>query len=85
MDDEIGLLAEIKLFAGDFPPKYWEVCVGQVLPINTDTALFSLLGTPYGGGGTTTFDLPNLAPAAGQTPIRHIICVNGIHPQRREQ
>jgi len=49
-----------------FPPKGWALCNGQFLPINQNQALFSLLGTTYGGNGQTTFALPNLQ---GRTPI----------------
>jgi len=52
-------LAEIRLFAGNFPPRGWAFCDGQVLPISQNTALFSLLGTQYGGNGTSNFALPN--------------------------
>ena len=53
-------LGEIEAFAFNFAPKGWALCAGQVLPINQNTALFSLLGTTYGGNGTTTFQLPDL-------------------------
>lgn len=53
-------LGQIMIFAFDFPPKGWALCNGQTLPINQNQALFSLLGTTYGGNGTTTFSLPNL-------------------------
>jgi microcystin-dependent protein len=53
-------MSEIRLFAGDFAPKTWALCQGQTLPINTNQALFSLLGTIYGGDGVTTFKLPDL-------------------------
>jgi microcystin-dependent protein len=53
-------LGEIRLFAGNFAPFGWAFCNGQTLPISSNTALFSLLGTNYGGNGTTTFNLPNL-------------------------
>jgi microcystin-dependent protein len=53
-------LGEINLFAGDFAPRGWALCQGQILPISQNTALFSLLGTNYGGNGTTTFALPDL-------------------------
>jgi len=53
-------LGEIKMFAGNFPPKNWAFCNGQLLPISQYVALFSLLGTNYGGNGTTNFGLPNL-------------------------
>jgi len=53
-------LSEIKIFSFGFPPKGWAFCDGQLLPINQNQALFSLLGTTFGGNGTTTFALPNL-------------------------
>jgi len=59
-------LAEIRPFAGNFAPSGWALCSGQLLPISQNTALFSLLGTFYGGDGKSTFALPNLA---GNTPI----------------
>jgi len=88
MEDDV-LMGEIKLFAGGFPPVNWEYCQGQVLQIEANTALFSLLGTQFGGDGVTTFGLPSLAPltpaGAGAAPINYIICVNGIYPQRHDQ
>lgn len=53
-------LGEIRVFSFDFNPRGWAICVGQLLPINQNQALFSLLGTSYGGDGRTTFALPNL-------------------------
>jgi len=53
-------LSEIKIVSFNFPPKGWALCNGQLLPINQNQALFSLLGTTYGGNGQTTFALPNL-------------------------
>lgn len=53
-------LGEIMLFAGDFAPRGWALCDGRTLAINQNTALFSLLGTTYGGNGQTTFALPDL-------------------------
>ncbi len=53
-------LAEIKLVSFNYPPKGWAFCNGQFLPINQNQALFSLLGTTYGGNGQTTFALPDL-------------------------
>ena len=53
-------LSEIRLFSFNFPPKGWAFCNGQFLPINQNQALFSLLGTTYGGNGQTNFALPNL-------------------------
>jgi microcystin-dependent protein len=59
-------LGEIKMFSFDWAPQGWALCNGQFLPINQNQALFSLLGTTYGGNGQTTFALPNLR---GRTPI----------------
>lgn len=53
-------LAEIRMFAGNFAPRGWALCQGQLLPISANQALFSLLGTTYGGDGRTTFALPDL-------------------------
>jgi len=59
-------MSEIKILSFNFPPKGWAFCNGQLLPINQNQALFSLLGTTYGGNGQTTFALPNLR---GRIPI----------------
>ena len=53
-------LSELRIFSFVFPPKGWALCNGQLLPINQNQALFSLLGTNYGGNGQTTFALPDL-------------------------
>jgi microcystin-dependent protein len=55
-----GYIAEIRMFAGNFAPRNWALCQGQILAISQNTALFSLLGTTYGGNGQTTFALPDL-------------------------
>ena len=59
-------LSEIRLFSFSFAPKGWALCNGQLLPINQNQGLFSLLGTTFGGDGRTTFALPNLQ---GRVPI----------------
>jgi microcystin-dependent protein len=59
-------LSEIKIFSFEFAPKGWAKCNGQLLPINSNQALFSLLGTTYGGDGRTTFALPELR---GRVPM----------------
>ena len=59
-------LSEIRIMSFNFAPKGWALCDGQFLPINQNQALFSLLGTTYGGNGQTTFALPDLR---GRTPI----------------
>src|SRR5215468_5154726 len=53
-------LSEIRIFSFGFPPKGWALCDGQLLPINQNQALFSLLGTTYGGDGRVNFALPDL-------------------------
>ncbi len=53
-------LGEIRMVSWNFPPKGWALCNGQLLPINTNQALFSILGTTYGGNGQTNFALPDL-------------------------
>jgi microcystin-dependent protein len=57
-------LGQIKVVAFNFAPRNYALCNGQVLAINQNTALFSLLGTTYGGNGVTTFALPNLQSRA---------------------
>ncbi len=61
-------VAEIRIFPFNFAPKGWASCNGQLLPISQNTALFSLLGTVYGGDGKSTFALPNLQGAAPMHP-----------------
>lgn len=55
-----GMIGEIRIFAGNFAPRTWAFCEGQLLPISQNTALFSILGTTYGGDGRTTFALPDM-------------------------
>lgn len=59
-------IAEVKIISWNFPPKGWAFCNGQLLPINQNQALFSILGTTYGGDGRVNFALPNLQ---GRAPI----------------
>lgn len=66
-------LAEIRLFGFNFAPVGWALCDGQLLPINQNQSLYSLLGTTYGGDGRTTFALPDLR---GRVPIHF----DGSHP-----
>jgi microcystin-dependent protein len=61
-------VAEIRIFAFNFAPKGWAFCDGQLLPISQNTALFSLLGTTYGGDGRVTFALPDLQGSAPMHP-----------------
>ncbi|PLY01016.1 MAG: phage tail protein [Desulfuromonas sp.] len=66
-------LAEIRIVGFNFAPRGWAFCDGQILPINQNQSLYSLLGTTYGGDGRTSFALPDLR---GRTPIH----VEGSHP-----
>lgn len=59
-------IAEIRIFAGNFAPRGWAFCDGQLLPVSQNTALFSLIGTTYGGDGRSTTALPNLQ---GRVPM----------------
>ena len=59
-------IGEIRVFGFNFQPTNWALCNGQLLPIRENTALFSILGTQYGGDGVTTFGLPNLQ---GRVPV----------------
>ena len=61
-----SIIGEIRMFAGNFAPTGWAFCQGQLLPIAQNQALFSLLGTTYGGDGRTTFALPDLR---GRVPV----------------
>jgi microcystin-dependent protein len=61
-----AFIGEIKIFAGNFAPQSWAFCDGQLLSIASNTALFAILGTIYGGDGRTTFGLPDLR---GQAPM----------------
>lgn len=61
-----GMIGEVRIFAGTFAPRTWAFCEGQLLAIAQNTALFSILGTTYGGDGRTTFGLPDLR---GRFPI----------------
>jgi microcystin-dependent protein len=73
---EEAYLGEIATFGFNFAPQGWAMCNGQIMPISQNTALYSLLGTTYGGNGTTTFALPNLQ---GRVPV-HFGQGNGLAP-----
>ena len=70
-------IGEVRLFAGNFAPRNWASCDGQLLPISQNQALFSILGTTYGGDGRTTFALPDLR---GRVPI-HAGSGPGLSPR----
>src|ERR1044071_3337098 len=74
-------VAEITIFAFNFAPRGWALCQGQLLAISQNTALFSLLGTMYGGNGVTTFGLPDLR---GRTPV-HVGQGPGLSPYDQGQ
>src|SRR6266568_7383212 len=67
-------IAQVQLFAFNFAPPGWSTCEGQLLPINQNTALFSLLGTTFGGDGQQTFALPDLQGCAAMH-------AGNLHPQ----
>ena len=68
VDENNCFVAEIRIFPFNFAPKGWAFCNGQLLPISQNTALFSLLGTYYGGDGKSTFALPDLRGSAPMQP-----------------
>ena len=77
------ILGQIQLFAFNFAPRGWMPCDGATLQISQYTAVFSLVGTTYGGDGKSTFSLPNLK---GKEPIPgalYCICMEGIFPSRQ--
>jgi len=72
-------LGEILLVAFGYAPKGWYKCEGQYLSISQNQALFTLLGTAYGGDGVSTFRLPTMTTSTG---MNYIICAVGIYPSR---
>ncbi|MGB5592776.1 MAG: tail fiber protein [Crocosphaera sp.] len=82
-----GTIGEIKLFAGTYAPRGWAFCNGQLLDISTNVALYSIIGTHYGGDGTINFGLPEIAPVNNSdgdpfNDINYIICLEGNYPLR---
>ena len=78
-------MGEIAIFGGNFAPRGYMDCNGQLLSISRNSALFSLLGTMYGGDGRTTFALPNLNKKDNNGRVknpRYIIAVQGTYPSR---
>jgi len=76
-------IAQVQLFAFNFAPNGWSTCEGQLLPINQNTALFSLLGTTFGGDGQQTFALPDLRGKAPGDGLAYYIALQGIYPSRQ--
>ncbi len=75
-------LGDIVLYPYTFAPLDWMYCNGQILQIQQNTALFSLIGNTYGGDGKTTFALPNLQGSEPVPGTHFCICVSGIYPVR---
>jgi microcystin-dependent protein len=75
-------IGQITLFPFNFAPRGWTPCEGQVLPINQNQALFSLLGTNFGGDGRTTFSLPDLRGKEPVASTQYCIALQGIYPSR---
>ncbi len=76
-------LGQINQFAFFFTPQGWIECAGQTLNISTYSALYALLGTTFGGNGTSTFCLPNLTNASlFSGNMKYYIAIQGIFPQR---
>jgi len=75
-------LGQINAFPYGYEPANWALCDGRVLQISTNQPLYTLLGTTFGGNGTTTFNLPDLRSAAmGWGGVRYFICVSGgVYP-----
>ena len=81
------ILGEIRLLPFNFVPSGWMACEGQQVPITSNQALFSLLGTAFGGDGTTVFALPrarplSVDPSEGATIVGYCIAVEGVYPSR---
>ena len=80
------ILGEIRAFGFTFAPVGWAQCDGQLMQISQNTALFSLLGTTYGGDGIKTFALPNLSksgiPAGPGITVHYYIALQGVYPPR---
>ncbi|MGJ8666621.1 MAG: phage tail protein [Patiriisocius sp.] len=76
---EDGYLGQVLLFAGNFAPRGWAFCQGQIQQIAKNQSLFAILGTKYGGDGRTTFGLPKME---SQDEVTYIICVEGMFPSR---
>ena len=76
------LIGQIILFPYGFAPKYFMLCNGAVLQIVQNTALYSLIGNKFGGNGTTTYALPNLANTSAVPGLEYYIAIQGSYPSR---
>jgi microcystin-dependent protein len=77
-----AFIGQIQLFPYTFAPRDWTSCEGQLLSISQHTALFSLLGTQFGGDGRTTFALPDLRGKEPAPHTRYFIAMSGVYPSR---
>jgi microcystin-dependent protein len=76
-------LGEVRAFPSGVVPRGWLACQGQLLPVNDNAALSSLLGTAYGGDGISTFALPKLDPLpAASGTLQYCIATQGFYPKR---
>jgi microcystin-dependent protein len=73
---------QIQAFGFNYAPVGWAACEGQIMSIQQNTALFSLLGTTYGGDGHTTFALPDFRAASARDNVHYCIATNGVYPPR---
>jgi microcystin-dependent protein len=78
-----SIVAEVKLFPSACAPTDWSTCEGQLIPIGSNTALFSLLQTTYGGDGETNFALPDFSKLS-PPGLQYFICTVGVYPSRPE-
>jgi len=76
------LLGDIALFLFDFAPSFWMACEGQTLQISTYQALFTLLGTTFGGDGVNNFKLPDMRSSVLIAGMHYCIAVQGLYPSR---
>jgi microcystin-dependent protein len=76
-------LGQIQLFAFGYAPQGWMLCDGAQLQITQNTALYSLIGTTYGGNGSSYFNIPNLINASPVKGMSFYIAVQGLYPQRQ--
>ncbi|ACL76821.1 phage tail protein [Ruminiclostridium cellulolyticum] len=77
------ILGMIKLFPFSYIPYGWAACNGSIINIQSNAALYSLLGTQFGGNGSTTFGLPDLRGAELDSNTVYCIAIQGIYPQRQ--
>ena len=75
------LLGEIRMFGGNFAPKGWALCDGRLLSITQNSALFTVIGTMFGGDGVTNFALPDLQGKVAEG-VTFVIALVGVYPQR---